>query len=255
MKNFKKVVTLSLALLMVIAAVVVSPATVKAEEKADLTILNGNFLNAIGEINVFAHPYADQGNWQNSMSSTFAWCPTMLLERQENGNWKVVALHAEGTAEWGTDNAVLRDSLLGDGKMMVAWHTGSAQANGLTDSVAFLDANCAVGTEFTLTGNYEDMIAVDENGVGKDSYTLTGTYLTLAKTEEATTPEDTTTPDEGTTTPDAGTTTPDAGTTTPEADTNKEQIKNTGDNFMPMMLVLFAGAAMITVATISKKRA
>ena len=112
MKNFRKVFALSLAVLMVIAAVVVSPVTAKAEEKADLTILNANFLNNIGEINVFAHPYADQGNWQASMSTTFAWCPTMLLELQESGNWKVIAVHAEGTTEWGKDNAVLRDSLL-----------------------------------------------------------------------------------------------------------------------------------------------
>jgi hypothetical protein len=232
MKIFKKVVALSLALLMVIAAVVVSPVSAKAEEKADLTLLNGNFLNNIGEINVFAHPYADQGNWQASMSTTFCWCPTMLLERQENGNWKVVALHAEGTAEWGTDNAVLRDSLLGDGKMMVAWHTGSAV--NYTSTTAFLDANCAVGTEFVLTGNYEDMIAVDENGVGKDSFALTGTYLTLAEVEDDTTTDDTTT-DEGT--------------------TDEPEIKDTGDNFVPMFVVLFAGLAMVTVAAVARKRA
>ena len=225
MKNFKKAFALSLALLMVIAAVVVSPVSAKAEEKADLTILNANFLNNIGEINVFAHPYADQGNWQSSMSGTFCWCPTMLLERQENGNWKVVDLFAEGTEGWGVDNLVLKNSLLGDGKMMVAWHTGSASSNGLADTAAFLDANCAIGTEFVLTGDYADMIAVDEAGAAKDSVALTGTYLTLAPAVE----EDTT--------------------------TDEPAIKDTGDNFVPMFVVLFAGAALVTVASVARKRA
>jgi hypothetical protein len=230
MKNFKKVVALSLALLMVIAAVVVSPVSAKAEGETSGAVTNLNTIQT-AEINVLAHGYAPQVNWMHPDYNSFNWSLGMVLECDPaTGVWEVIYTHEPGASADGTNSALAQEyGVTEDGKIkiIIICHSTATDAA----SYNFFAANSAVGTKFNLVGDLWGTI-IDDAGNLKEG-AITGLSFTLATDDDDTTGDDTTT-DEGTT---------------------DEEIKDTGDNFVPMFVVLFAGLALVTVATVARKRA
>lgn len=235
MKNFKKVVALSLAVLMVIAAVVVSPVTAKAEGET------GTFTNLNGEIdskavNLLAHSYAPQISWIEEQGyNIYNWSTGMVLEFDPATElWEVVYTHVPGSSSEDGKNTALQQEygLSEDGtiRVIILVHSDHEKVN--KANYDFFVNNSAVGTKFEMVGDFWATICDDAGNVKEGA--IDGLSLKLAEVDDAPAGDDTTT-DEGT--------------------TDEPAIKDTGDNFVPMFVVLFAGLALVTVASVARKRA
>ena len=152
----------------------------------------------------------------------FPWWTAVVMELQEDGNYLVTeVIPADGTND-------KLDIALTTGRIVINYHSSAEDAA----SVAFWDSVKA-GDVLSCDASWEAMAAVEAVG-----------NFTLVEVEDDTTGDDTTGDD----------VTGDEGNTGNEDDTTDEEIKNTGDNFVPMFVVLFAGAALVAVAVVAKRR-
>ena len=175
--NFKRVLSLVACFAMLLGTLV-SPATVaKAEGAAEgggLHWANCYDWRPAGDghaYSVFAFASADETASANTLTGQaagfFAWWYGFVLEyNAEKGTYVVTA--ADMVASDGV--CAVEATTLGEGKIVVLFHDGVAANQ--ADSFNYFLENVAVGAEFSLTGDYNTLVAT--------AGALTDTYLTLA---------------------------------------------------------------------------
>ena len=152
-------------------------------------------------------------------NGTFEYFTYIVLDQNADGNYEVTAVYAPAA-----DNA--GDTVeLQSGRIVLMMHDSCADKA----SYGFFTA-LTEGTVLSANATWDEMAA-----------TWGAKDVDFTVVEDDTTDDDTT--DDGTT---------DDGTT--EDGTTDEEIKDTGDNFVPMFVVLFAGLALVVVAVVGKRR-
>jgi hypothetical protein len=205
----------------------------KAPTKGAINVVNGRGTIAMGDGASYATDIIAVATKDSSkvaaqtIGGGLNYCSSILVEKTETGKWKVIGVDANPVDGW----CSLDGEKLGEGRILIAIHAGVADK----DSAAFFLGTAQIGQEYYLVG---EIPAEDITSFGDGGTTLSGVYFTTV--EPGTEVEE-----------ETGS---DAGTGSDEGTESDEEIKNTGDNFVPMFVVLFAGLAMVTVATISKRR-
>ena len=199
----------------------------KAPTKGAINVVNGRGTIAMGDGASYATDIIAVATKDSSkvaaqiIGSKLNYWNSILVEKTENDTWKVIGVDTNPTDNY----CSLDGEKLGEGRILIAIHAGVADK----DSAAFFLGTAQIGQEYYLIGEIpaEDITSFEDGGT-----TLSGVYFTTVK--PGTEVEEETGSDEGT--------------------GSDEEIKNTGDNFVPMFVVLFAGLAIVTVATVARKR-
>ena len=232
--SFKKLVTVTLAFLMVVATLVVPNLTAKAEgTEGYVTMANDFDWSGLGDYsNIYVYANVDDTLTPESSlgqdSAFYQWMVFVVLERNEDNNYVVTATKPQG------DGCIL-EAPLGEGKLVIVYQQNDSHQH--SESTAFFDS-LQVGDVLTPSTYWENIA---------ESVGVLSTPITFKIAEEGsvgpTAPEET--EEEQTSEKDVPATEKDA------QDSDKE------DNSLVLWIVIAAVVivlAVVVIVIVAKKR-